>query len=278
MSPVRLAPGVALVDVPGRGLAVRTPDGDFLHVDTGGVAASALIARLRGGGVTDRGSAQASGADDPALDRLETAFDQAGFLHGSSGGGPLSGRQVWLLGDPVLTTPLLRCAEGAGARVREIGAGELAAAREQREPTAVVWCLDGRVPPGLWDEADLLPMAGVGWLRCQREGHQAWLEPLASAPGDVTSRDVRLRRLAATAAHRELAAYWDDMTPEPPGAGHSAASAALLAGLLTGELLAWARGEPARRPLRRIDLRDLAVSGHPVLPVPAVAPLPGARA
>ncbi|MGP3638688.1 hypothetical protein ACTU45_36340, partial [Streptomyces sp. 24-1644] len=148
-------------------------------------------------------------------------------------------------------------------------------------PAAVVWCLDKPVPEGLWDAADRLPAQGIGWLRCHREGFQAWIEPLAAEAGDVTSAHVRLRRLAASPAHRELAAYWaGHRTAGTPGCG-TEASVALIVELLTADLIAWATGQhttgrlPVRRRLRRVDLRDLTVSEHPVLPVPAVAPVHG---
>ena len=50
--------------------------------------------------------------------------------------------------------------------------------------------------------------------------------------------------------------------------------------LLADDLTRWATGVPdrcpvpARRRLRRVDLRDLTVTEHPVLPVPEVAPTP----
>ncbi|MZG06467.1 hypothetical protein GTW62_30055, partial [Streptomyces sp. SID5614] len=46
------------------------------------------------------------------------------------------------------------------------------------------------------------------------------------------------------------------------------------AGLPTGFPAGLRTGLPARRRLRRVDLRDLTFTEHPVLPVPDVAPLP----
>ncbi|NEE31006.1 hypothetical protein G3M53_36900, partial [Streptomyces sp. SID7982] len=128
---------------------------------------------------------------------------------------PLAGRTVHVLGDPVLTGPVTRCAGAEGAEVRRITPDQVAelaqAAPDHGRPeggVAVVWCLDSPVPEGLWDTADRLPDRRIAWLRCHREGSHSWIEPLAATSGDVTSRHVRLRRLAATPAHRELAAYW----------------------------------------------------------------------
>jgi hypothetical protein len=287
----RLAPGVALVTVPGQGLAVRTPDGEFLRVDTGTAAPDAVVERLtRGHGSPGDTGAQvpAQGSDsvgvgpsapdapdapDGELERLAAAFDGAGYLahEGDGTRGPLAGRTVAVLGDDVLTEPLTRFVRAEGGEVRR--AKRLTDLPDEQSPDVVVWCLDSPVPQGLWDEADRLPADGTGWLRCHREGTTAWLEPLAAAPGDVTSADVRLRRLAATPAHRELAAYWAGSCTDDTGQAHTAASAALTACLLTADLIAWAAGRGGARRLRRVDLRDLTVDEHTVLPVPAVAPL-----
>ncbi|MFH8371567.1 hypothetical protein [Streptomyces sp. NPDC018031] len=265
MTTARLAPGVALVTVPDRGLAVRTPDGTFLRVDTGQVSEAALVGHLTTG-------APAAG---PELATLTEAFAAAGYLGRTRPAGPLDGRTVVVLGDTGLTGPLARYAEAAGAAVHHHTALPEVAGPEAAR-TAVVWCLDQPAPTTAWRPADRLPAHGTAWLRCHREGAHAWLEPLACAAGDVTSAHVRLRRLAATPAHRELAAYWAGHRTPDTGPGHTEASAALTAALLTGDLIAWAGGAPLapRRRLRRIDLRDLSVSEHPVLPVPEVAPLP----
>lgn len=280
MTVSRLAPGVELVIVPGQGLAVRTQDGEFLRVDTGQVAAAELVARLEGGR-----------PGSPGLEALVEAFEDAGYARRAGRAGecaalPLAGRAVLVLGDKPLADELARRAAEEGAEVTRPGPEEIAApdgalpGLARGMPAVVVWCLDSPVPEGLWDAADRLPAQGIGWLRCHCEGFQAWIEPLAAEAGDVTAADVRLRRLAASPAHRELAAYWaGHRTAEVRGRGTGAA--ALIAELLTVDLLVWAGcrpapgGLPVRRRLRRVDLRDLTVSEHPVLPVPAVAPMPG---
>jgi hypothetical protein len=259
----QLAPGVEVVAVPGRGLAVRTADGEFLSVRTGDTDQGALLARLSG-----------AAGSDPRLDRLVSAFEQAGYLVPSSERRrwPDERRDVLLLGEPRLTEPLAAYLRAAGAEPRPATPAE--AADGEPRPAAVVWCLDGPVPPGLWDAADRLPARGIAWLRCHREGWQAYVEPLAAAPGDVTSAHVRARRLAATPAHRELDAYWSGSRTSGVPADLTPAAAGLLAALLADDLTRWATGtaEPtARRRLRRVDLRTLTVTGHVVLPVPEVA-------
>ena len=294
MTHSQLAPGVAVVAVPGRGPAVRTADGEFLRVATGEVPERALLDRLAGG---PDGNGDDGGDPAPGLDRLLDAFAAAGYTRTGPAGPrprtawPADRRTVWLLGDTVLTAPLADCLRTAGAAPRPAAPEEVAAlvreaVRDDGRPTAVVWCLDGPVPAGLWDDADRLPALGTAWLRCHREGWQAWIEPPAVAAGDVTSAHVRLRRLAATPAHRELAAYWDGERITGDDGLATPASAALVAALLAADLTAWATGgfpdpapgaPPARRRLRRVDLRGLTVTEHPVLPVPDVAPLPRPR-
>ncbi|WP_338778513.1 hypothetical protein [Streptomyces sp. DG1A-41] len=274
MSRSQLASGVEVVAVPGRGLAVRTADGEFLSVRTGDADEGALLARLSG-----------SAADEPdaELDRLLGAFESAGYMADGPQRArwPVERRDIRLLGDAGLTEPLAELLRASGADPRPAAPDDLADSPAREEPAAVVWCLDGPVPEGLWDVADRLPERGIAWLRCHREGWQGYVEPLAAAAGDVTSAHVRARRLAVTPAHRELAAYWSGPrtsgTPvhlTPPAAG-------VLAALLADDLARWATdapdtgGLPARRRLRCVDLRTLTVSEHPVLPVPDVAPMPG---
>ncbi|MFI9346375.1 hypothetical protein ACIG0D_34715 [Streptomyces sp. NPDC052773] len=308
MSRSQLAPGVEVVAVDGEGLAVRTPDGEFLRVRTGDADIDALRSRLAGADTPDT---DATDDSDGELARLIAAFDAAGYLtdvenagavgHPTTAGAtgshghpadtevatgqaedartdawPAVRRDVLVLGDPVLTEPLTRLLREAGAAPRTGTPGETAAT----DAAAVVWCLDGPVPDGLWDDADRLPERGVAWLRCHREGWQAHLEPVAAAPGDVTSAHLRARRLAATPAHRELAAYWSGPRTTGAPVRLTTPAAALLAALLADDLTRWATDAPdtgalpARRRLRRVDLRTLTVTEHPVLPVPDVARMP----
>ncbi|MGX2993455.1 hypothetical protein JNUCC64_04025 [Streptomyces sp. JNUCC 64] len=276
----RLVPGAEVVAVPGRGLAVRTADGEFLSVRTRDADQDALLSVLTGA---------ESVPPDGEPRRVVAAFEEAGYLAAERRPPrwPVERRDVLLLGDPVLTRPLAAhlTALGAGPRTAPAvtapggapaGIGELL----DGNPAAVVWCLDGPVPEGLWEAADRLPGHGVAWLRCHREGWQAYVEPLAATPGDVTAAHVRARRLAATPAHRELAAYWRGPRTSGVPVTLTVPAAALLAALLADDLNGWATGTPrtagfpARRRLRRVDLRTLTVTEHPVLPVPAVTPMP----
>ncbi|RZB14373.1 hypothetical protein StrepF001_38440 [Streptomyces sp. F001] len=280
MSRSRLVPGVEVVAVPGRGLAVRTQEGEFLSVRTGRADEDVLLSRLTG--VTT----------DPVgeeLERVVRAFEAAGYLAEGPQDSqwPAARRDIRVLGDSVLTEPLAAQLAALGARPLTTEAATASGRSPvgvedllDGDPSAVVWCLDGPVPDGLWDAADTLPGHGVAWLRCHREGWQAYVEPVAAAPGDVTSAHVRSRRLAATAAHRELAAYWSGSRTSGAPVRLTPPAATLLAALLADDLTRWATGAPdqaglpARRRLRCVDLRTLTVTEHPVLPVPVVAPMP----
>ncbi|MER7899257.1 hypothetical protein ABTX62_24875 [Streptomyces sp. NPDC096046] len=280
MSRSRLVPGVEVVAVPEGGLAVRTSEGEFLSVRTGGADENTLLSLLSGA---------TTAPVDEELAPVVLAFEKAGYLAEGQPPTewPAARRNIRILGDPVLTEPLAAQLAALGARPRTTPAPPASGGAPvgiedllDGAPSAVVWCLDGPVPDGLWDTADSLPGHGVAWLRCHREGWQAYVEPLAAAPGDVTSAHVRSRRLAATPAHRQLAAYWSG--PRTSGAPVRLAvpAATLLAALLADDLDRWATGAPdtaglpARRRLRRVDLRTLAVTEHSILPVPDVAPMP----
>ncbi|MFC8867301.1 hypothetical protein ACFUAC_06535 [Streptomyces sp. NPDC057148] len=280
MSRSRLVPGVEVVTVPGRGLAVRTPAGEFFSVRTGDVDEDALLSLLTG---------ETTAPVDEGTDRVIRAFEEAGYLAEGPLGPkwPATRQDVRILGAPVLTEPLAVQLAALGARPRTTPAVTASGSSPvgiedllDGNPSAVVWCLDGPAPDGLWDAADRLPEHGVAWLRCHREGWQAYVEPVAAAPGDVTSAHVRSRRLAATPAHRELTAYWSGPRTSGAPVRLAAPAAMLLAALLADDLGRWATGAPdaaglpARRRLRRVDLRTLTVTEHPVLPVPDVAPMP----
>ncbi|MGW4203698.1 hypothetical protein [Streptomyces sp. NPDC004726] len=286
MSRSRLLSGVEVVAVPGRGLAVRTTEGEFLSVRTRDADESALLALLSGADEAPMNEAPMN----EELHRVVRAFEEAGYLADEPRRPrwPAARRSIRLLGEPALTGALAVHLTALGAEPRTAPAvtasdtppaeiGDLL----DGDPAAVVWCLDGPVPDGLWEAADRLPEHGVAWLRCHREGWQAYVEPLAAAPGDVTSAHVRARRLAATPAHRELAAYWNGPRTSGTPVRPTVPAAALLAALLADDLARWADGAddntagfPARRRLRHVDLRTLTVTEHPVLPVPAVAQMP----
>ncbi|MER7911759.1 hypothetical protein [Streptomyces sp. NPDC096068] len=296
MSRSLLAPGVEVVDVPGRGLAVRTADGEFLSVRTRDTDGDTLLSALTGADSApseDRPDAlpedRLEGRPGEELHRLVAAFEKAGYLAAEprSPQWPTERRDIRLLGAPVLTRPLAAHLAALGAEPRTapaVTAPDGATTRIEDlldgNPAAVVWCLDGPVPDGLWDAADRLPEHGVAWLRCHREGWQAYVEPLAALPGDVTSAHVRARRLAATPAHRELTAYWNGPRTSGEPVRLTVPAAALLAALLADDLSRWATGTPdtagfpARRRLRHVDLRTSCVTEYPVLPVPAAAPMP----
>ncbi|GAA4135562.1 hypothetical protein [Actinomadura keratinilytica] len=287
MSRPQLAPGVEIVTAPGRPPAVRTPGGEFVRLNAPREAVAGLL-DLLGGGPADRPA-------EPQAARLLDAFAEAGYLDAPPPWPP-ERADILVLGDDRLTAPLTGFLSAAGARPRPGTPKDVAALADARtsDAAAVVWCLDRPVPPGLWEDADRLPARGIAWARCHREGLQVWIEPIAASPGDVLSAHVAARRLAATPAHRELAAYWAGAAGASGGTVVSGphpvtgpAAAATAAALLAADLADWAVGAcdgrtkaplPARRRLRRLDLRDLTVTDHCVLPVPRVAPITEHRA
>ncbi len=283
----QLSPGVEIITVDGHPPAVRTPDGEFLRLNASPGATAGLLELLgHSTAVKGGGSEQTQPSEPQEVERLLGAFTEAGYLDASLSWPP-DRADVLVLGDERLTSPLIEFLSSAGARPRPATPQDVAilADAKSSDVAAVVWCLDRPAPPGLWKDADRLPAQGIAWARCHREGWDAWIEPIAAAPGDVLAAHVAARRLAATPAHRELAAYWAGAAATGPYPVTGDAAAATIAALVTTDLATWARdrasqenGLPARRRLRRLDLRDLRVTEHSVLPVPLVAPTTVRRA
>ncbi|MBB0233076.1 hypothetical protein FOE67_27180, partial [Streptomyces calidiresistens] len=194
-----------------------------------------------------------------------------------------------MVGDPATAAAVARALRALGAGARTDGSADPAADR----PSAVVLCAvpaegpagapasaPGKDAPRIDHElADRLLELGIPRQYCHREGWTVWIEPPALAAGDVTAAHVRARRLAATPAHRELAAHWRGAAVEEPAPPLTVDHRDLLASLLAADL-AEACGAPpadpglppARRRLRRLDPVTGTVTAHAVLPVPAVAP------
>ncbi|GLW11512.1 hypothetical protein Misp01_66400 [Microtetraspora sp. NBRC 13810] len=279
MSRPQLAPGVDIVTVHGHAPAVRAPDGEFLRLNASPGATTELLELLGHAAAADGGGSDRAQPGEPReVERLLGAFTEAGYLDAPPSWPP-DRADVLVLGDERLTSPLTEFLSSAGARPRPATPRDIAVLADGRasDVAAVVWCLDRPAPPELWKDADRLPAHGIAWARCHREGWHAWVEPIAAAPGDVLAAHVAARRLAATPAHRELAAYWAGPAATGPHPVTGAAAAATIAALVTTDLAAWAQGRasrgnrlPARRRLRRVDLRDLKVTEHCVLPVPPV--------
>lgn len=286
-----LGPGVTVFGVPDRGLALRTAHGEFLEINTDEATMRALPDALRGTAstcATVERVVQAILTENPA-----GAQPQSGVTPGLG-----AGWRVLVLGDGALAQHMCEALAAAGAQPRigtcaqaRNGATDVAAVRDT---DAVLALADGPAPPE-WSELDVLPGRGIAWQRCSREGMQVLLEPVAATEGDVLHAHVRYRRRAVSIAYRELDGYWQASAtgtavhgPSPLGE----LEARFVAALAAADLRAWAHGSqrtgrpgwvpgttdrrtrtlpPARR-LRRIDLRDLTVTDHPVLPVPPVEP------
>ncbi|PJT50438.1 hypothetical protein CWI85_12170, partial [Streptomyces albidoflavus] len=90
MTSSRLAPGAGIVTVPGGRPAVRTAEGEFLHLDTGTADLAALTRHLVAG----------EAASDAEVARVAAAFEREGHAvrPDPEEGGALTGRTVLLLG------------------------------------------------------------------------------------------------------------------------------------------------------------------------------------
>lgn len=116
---------------------------------------------------------------------------------------------------------------------------------------------------------------GIAWHGMYAEGCRFHLGPfwLPDDPRTVRYADARARRLAADAHPDGLETYWrylDAGRRVPPPRETSPAEAALVAGALADDLLAWADGRraPSHGHQLALDRTDGTWRRHPVLPVP----------
>lgn len=116
---------------------------------------------------------------------------------------------------------------------------------------------------------------GVAWHGLYAEGSRFHLGPfwLPDDPSTVRYADARARRLAADAHPDGLEAYWsylDSGLYVPPFTPPNPAEAALLAGALAADILAWSAGStpPSHGHQLAYDRSGGHWRRHPVLPVP----------
>ena len=116
---------------------------------------------------------------------------------------------------------------------------------------------------------------GVAWHGFYAEGNRFHIGPfwLPEDPRTVRYEDARARRLAAEIHPDGLEAYWRHIEagrrvnpPVPP----SSAEAALIAGALATDILAWSAGEtpPSHGHQLAYDRSTGCWRRHPILPVP----------
>ncbi|MGL5824735.1 MAG: TOMM precursor leader peptide-binding protein [Nocardioides sp.] len=107
---------------------------------------------------------------------------------------------------------------------------------------------------------------------CHAEGDRWYIGPFADADERPRYRDLRARRLAAAPFPELLRASWaalsEPSAPAPPML--TAAGAAVVAGLMASDILAFAASQavPGRGFLTAVDPRTSRVCRHPVLPAP----------
>ena len=116
---------------------------------------------------------------------------------------------------------------------------------------------------------------GVAWHGVYQEGHSFYLGPfwLPDDPRTVPYADARARRLAAGSEPEAMEAYWHYLETSPgvtPAEPPSPAEAALVAGALAADILAWSaqRTPPSHGHQLAYDRASGEWRRHPVLPVP----------
>ncbi|EXG80499.1 hypothetical protein [Cryptosporangium arvum] len=124
---------------------------------------------------------------------------------------------------------------------------------------------------------------GTAWHLSYVEGTRHYLGPMY-VPGRTASyRDTRGRRLAASGVPDELRGFWAYLESDaalPPVPWPDPAGAAVVAGLLVGDLLRYRRtGTPAAAGHQLgFDPAHATVTRHPVLPLPETASVPAGTA
>jgi len=135
----------------------------------------------------------------------------------------------------------------------------------------------GWLPDAAWQALDRrCADAGVAWHMCYTDGARWFLGPMAVPGRTAGYRDTRARRLAACGVAAEVLAHWaflDSDVDVPPVRWPPTAPAAVLAGLLATDVLAYrSSGVPATDGFQlAVDPATGVVTRHPVLPLPAAA-------
>lgn len=266
--PVRLIPSHHLYRAADSSWRLAGPGDTYERLRLAPAVGAALEGLLTGRVSAAAAAAQAGG--ESVLAGVLAALDQRGLLVPE----PLAEHQpsatVLVLGVGAIALRMAELIGSAGHQVRrgdpaEPDAGELAAV------DVVLACADW-LPDAQWQELDArCAAARRAWHRCYREGTRYVLGPF-SQPGRTASyRETRARRLAAARHPEELAAAWRHLDTRPPERIEpDAATSAVLAGMLSADLLAFLR----RRPIPTegcqlvIDPATMVVDRHVVLPLP----------
>jgi hypothetical protein len=254
--PPRLLPGCHLYDGPDDVWRYYLPGDRFVRITA--PAPDLHAARLLLHGHT---------TDEPAptTRALVDALAEQGVL-AAAGPEPRRGR-VQVRGDGPIADHLTSLLSDAGHEI----VAELTA-----ELDVVVACA-GWLTDSAWQALGASCAGlGVAWHGCYAEGSRWFTGPMAVPGLTAGYADTRARRLGACGVPDELVGYWayldrgDRLPPVPwPGTG----VVAMIAGALAADVEAYlAAGRPAAygRQLE-IDPATLAVTAHPVLPLPFAA-------
>lgn len=144
-----------------------------------------------------------------------------------------------------------------------------------KEPDAVV-SVAGWLPDAHWQRLDgLCGERGIIFHRSHVEGTRFFIGPAAVPGVTVKYSDVRARQLAAADRPDELAEFWAylDRRQSLPAVPWptSASGLAVVAGVLASDVLGClgaARAHPGPGYQIELDLANLAIRWHPVLPIP----------
>ncbi|MGX6608039.1 hypothetical protein ACWKSP_38860 [Micromonosporaceae bacterium Da 78-11] len=140
----------------------------------------------------------------------------------------------------------------------------------------VVSCA-GWLPDTRWCElAAACAKHEVAWHGCHAEGGRWFAGPLAVPGRTAGYLDTRARRLGACGVPQEMLAYWaylDAGVELPPVPWPAPGATALIAGLITADIDTYlTTGSPAAEAHQlEVDPGTLAVTAHPVLPLPYAA-------
>ncbi|WP_436535815.1 hypothetical protein [Actinoplanes sp. HUAS TT8] len=138
----------------------------------------------------------------------------------------------------------------------------------------VVLSCAGWLPDAAWRELGATcERLGVAWHGCYAEGTRWFTGPMAVPGRTAGYADTRARRLGACGVPDELIAYWkylDRGVDLPPVPGPGPGASAIIAGVLAADVEAFlTSGAPAAAGQQlEIDPATLAVTPHPVLPLP----------
>ncbi|MET7400300.1 hypothetical protein ABZS66_43120 [Dactylosporangium sp. NPDC005572] len=206
-----------------------------------------------------------------ALEQLLAAFDERGLLAPPPAGRPQALATVWVDGDNPVAEQVARLLQ-ADVRVLTGPADEGAVIAADLVVSCAGWLPDAR-----WRQLDTWCREhGTPWHMSYGEGRRWYAGPLAVPGSTAGYSDVRARRLAACGVPDELRAHWaylDSTTVAPPVPWPSPGAAALLAGLIVNDILAWRDTGAAAAAGVQIgfDPATGELTRHPVLPLPALA-------